>query len=388
MLRKLAIAGGAALLASSALAGEGKSAEFALPPYAGAYEPQNVDERGLWQEIDELERKAAHYKDVVQSPELTAYLQSVLCRAVGEDRCRGTRIYVMRDSTFNAGMYPNGMMVVNSGLLLRLHNEAELASALGHEFGHFEKRHVLNGFKRARTTSDILSWAAVLGANPGVQTLFIVDLFHFNRDQEREADLISAEYLRASPYPTRAAAAVWVRAIDEDAAQAQERKRSRRNAATGWLDSHPSNHERAVYLERYSEAAADEGDEGRDRYVAAMKPHLLDFFEDQLQRNDFAGTRYILEQMASDGWTADLLLLQGELYRRRGNPRDLVTAAESYRAAIEAGSDRAETWRGLGLVQMRAGQSDEGRKTLATYLEMAPNAPDAPMMSAMVGAQS
>jgi hypothetical protein len=386
MLRTVAaVAAALGLACPTTLAASEKDAEFALPPYSGAYEPQNVDERGLWLEIDELERKVGHFKDVVRSPELGAYLQEVLCRSVGEDRCRGARIYVLRDASFNAGMYPNGMMVVHSGLLLRMHNEAELASVLGHEFAHFEKRHVLNGFRKARTAGDILSWAAVLGVNPGIQSLFLADLFRFSRDQEREADLVSAEYLRASPYPSRAAAAVWVRAIDEDAAQAKERKRSKRNAATGWLDSHPSNHARATYLARFSEAAADDGDERGDRFAAAMRPHLLSFFDDQLQRNDFAATLYVLEEMASDGWSPDLLLLKGELYRKRGNPRDLVTAMEAFESAVAAGCDRPEAWRGLGLVQLRAGRMDEGREALATYLRLRPDAPDAPMMTAMIG---
>jgi hypothetical protein len=176
-----------------------------------------------------------------------------------------------------------------------------------------------------------------------------------------------------------------VRAIDEDAAQAQERKRNKRNAASGWLDSHPSNHARAIYLARFSEAAADEGDMGGDRFATIMRPHLLSFFGDQLQRNDFAATLYILEQMASDGWTADLLLLKGELYRKRGNPRDLISAAEAYGSALAAGSDRPEAWRGLGLVQLRSGRMDEGREAIATYLRLSPDAADAPMMAAMIG---
>jgi regulator of sirC expression with transglutaminase-like and TPR domain len=92
-----------------------------------------------------------------------------------------------------------------------------------------------------------------------------------------------------------------------------------------------------------------------------------------------------LEQIAQDGWTPDLLFLQGELYRKRGNPRDLVTAATAYLNAIEAGYENPNAWRGLGLSQMRSGAQAEGKQTLKTYIRMAPDAPDASMITLLIG---
>src|SRR3546814_5941615 len=48
--------------------------------------------------------------------------------------------------------------------LLRVRSEAELAAVLGHEFGHFEKRHSLMQFKAARGGSDLLAWSALLAS--------------------------------------------------------------------------------------------------------------------------------------------------------------------------------------------------------------------------------
>ena len=115
-----------------------------------------------------------------------------------------------------------------------------------------------------------------------------------------------------------------------------------------------------------------------------MDPFLLTFFEDQLQRNDFAASKYILDQMGSDAWRPIHYVMQGDLYRKRGLPRDLVTAEAAYRAAIDAGSTRPEAWRGLGLTLMRARNREQGAEALATYLELAPDAPDAPMMQMMI----
>ncbi len=384
---------GAMLLAATVLGAPAASSaqedreNFLLPPWTGAYEPENIDERGFWREWDELETRLKHSKYVVRDPALQAYVEDVLCEAVGNDRCTAARIYILRENSFNAWMAPNGTMGVHTGLLMRMRNEAELASVLGHEFGHFEKRHTLQGFKQQRRTSDIVMWAAIL-AGIDLTNIYTLTIFEYGREQEREADLVGARYLAVSPYPSRAAAEVWIRLIDEDDARAEERKRRKRNRHTRWLDSHPAPLERAGYLARAAEAAADEGDYRADRYSEVMEPYLLGFYEDQLQRNDFAASKFILEQLAGEYWRPIHWVMQGELHRKRGTPRDLVTAEESYRRAINEGTQRPEAWRGLGLALMRSGDRESGAEALTTYLEKVPDAPDTAMLEMMVrGAQ-
>ena len=65
--------------------------------------------------------------------------------------------------------------------------------------------------------------------------------------------------------------------------------------------------------------------------------------------------------------------------------RAIATAIEAYSQAIELGNTDPRTWRGLGLAHMRAGARVQGQEALKTYLEMEPDAPDAPMMSMMIG---
>jgi predicted Zn-dependent protease len=380
---KLALAGAALAGLQGPAVALPKSTNIDLPPWTGAYEPEDLDERGFWHEMDELENKLKFSKFVVKDGRLQTYLEDVLCETVGADRCTAARIYIVRENAFNAGMYPNGMMIVHTGLLLRMRNEAELASVLGHEFGHFEERHTLARFQRQRTSSDIVMWAAIL-AGIDLTNAATLSYFSYSRNNETEADLVGVRYLQASPYPSRAAAEVWIRQIDEDDARAEERHRRKRGRHTSWFASHPAPFARADYLARAAEAAADEGDYRADRYAEAMEPFILGFFDDQLQRNDFAASKFILDEMAGDYWRPVHWVMQGELHRKRGTPRDLVTAEESFRTAIGEGTTRPEAWRGLGLTLMRSGKRPEGAEALATYLEMVPDAPDAAMMNMMI----
>ena len=89
-----------------------------LPSHAG-YQPKDALEKGLWLEMDQAEQQVRASKFLIEDPELNAYVKSVLCRAVGTEKCGSARVYLIRTPQFNAAMAPNGMMLVWSGLLLR-----------------------------------------------------------------------------------------------------------------------------------------------------------------------------------------------------------------------------------------------------------------------------
>ena len=358
----------------------------ALPPYVQAYEPQGVDERGIWMEVDEIERTLHDSKFVIRDEALSAYIKGVFCQTVGEERCRNVRMYAMRIPAFNATMAPNGMMMVWSGLLLRMKNEAELGSVLGHEFAHFELRHSLKGFKQARTSSDILAWLSVLGSNNAMLSATVVGNFYaFNRAQEKEADLLGLNYLAASVYPSSVAPNIWQRLMAEQNATAAGRKRKvNHRYMSGFAASHPTELARATYLKEVTDKVGDTGDDdGGAAYRTAMSKWLPIFLEDQIKLNDFGGTEYLLGQLASDGWTAELLYARAELYRQRGNPRDITTAIQFYQEALDKGYTRPEAWRGLGFSLLRSQQAQQGKEALRRYLEMKPDAPDATMISAL-----
>ena len=128
----------AALLAATLLGSTtslpAKPAAATLPPFESNYQPNDIDEKGLWMLADEDERGLRDSKLVIHDVALNTYLHGVLCRTVGTDRCGSVRIYVERVPAFNASMAPNGTLRIWTGLLLRIRSEAELAAVLGHEF--------------------------------------------------------------------------------------------------------------------------------------------------------------------------------------------------------------------------------------------------------------
>jgi len=398
-----AVLAAAMVLAQVPAAAQGagpESAEFPVPAFAGAYQPQNSDERGLWAEDDERERTLRDSDAVIRDPALNEYVRGVLCRAVGEDRCGAVRIYIVRAPVFNASMSPNGTMRVFTGLLLRVRSESELASVLGHEFAHFELRHSLAGYRARRSGSDLAAWIGVaslgalaLGTGTGysggsMRVAVYGDLYRFQREQESTADRLGFGYMTGSGYRPSAAADVWRAVMDETDQTALDRgRRSQRYDNVAFFASHPTHLERANTLDTLAASAGGGDYDGREQHLAALAPHLAMFLADELALNDFGGTDFVIQRMAGDDYSAPLLFARGELYRKRGHPRDLASATGFYQEALALDPANVEAWRGLGLAQMRSGNAIEGANALRTYLERAPDVADAPMLRMMIGDQ-
>lgn len=359
------------------------AADFARPPYAGAYQPQGTDERGLWMELGEAERGIREMPGLVRDARLGEFLRGVLCRTVGRERCAAVRIYLIQDNTFNASMAPNGMMIVHTGLLVRLHSEAELAAIFGHEFAHFEQRHTLQRMLNLRRSTDIIAWLGIAGAAARVNTGRAQDsiaagIFSFGRANETEADLLSTRYVRTSPYRIRGSA-VWGRVMGEDNADRRERgQRKRDKLAPDLTDTHPTDLQRIAFHAKLEQEVGAVGEDAVESYraaTAAIMPALLDSLVKGVPYN---AAGYVINARGEAlGWDAPLSFARGELYRLRGGPRNLATARELYLGTTRMRGAPPEAWRGLGLSAMRLGDTAAGRAALTEYLRRAPGARDA-----------
>jgi beta-barrel assembly-enhancing protease len=389
----LALAGmSLAVLAATALQAEPKKVEVSkerMKASAFDYKPVDDDERGLWLEMDEQEKEIKNSKFLVKDAALNDYVRKVLCKAVGADRCGATRIYIIRTPYFNASMAPNGMMVVWTGLLLRARNEAELATVLAHEFGHFENLHSIQSFRDIRAKTDAMAWLSFLPYGVGLigQVSLIGSVFSFNRDMERQADLASLDYMAANGYQPMAASNIWEQLRAEmDATAAERHVKSRKDKNGGFFATHPNTGDRMEYLRAAAvKKAGGNYSDGAAEYRVAMAEWWPKLIDDQIKLNDFGATEFLIGQLATTGWTPELLYARGELYRTRGKDGDFQKAVGFYRQSIAAGSDIPENWRGLGIALMRSGGKETGQKALRDYLAKRPDATDKAMLLMMAG---
>jgi beta-barrel assembly-enhancing protease len=353
-----------------------------IPP---GYKPVDDDEKGLWQQCEALEGEVSGSPLLLGDKRLTAYVAGVVARLL-PDRTREVRVYVLRDPEFNASMAPNGMLLVYSGLLARMRNEAQLAAVLGHECGHYLRRHTLQGYRemKSKTATAAFLSAGIVGI--AINPLLYRSLSSYSRSLESEADAYSLELLAAAGYPPQTAAQIWTQLIAERRASAAGRNKKYVDESTSALSTHPPTAERLVDLTDSAEQMEHAGhapyDERRRQWQAAIAPHRAGLLDEQVKLNDPGASLYLINALAQDGWDGILRYYEGEVYRLRG---DSQQAGDTYAEAVKFPDAPAQAYKAYGYAQIKAGHSQEGRRALERYLQLAPDAPDAAMVRSMAG---
>ena len=365
-----------------------------LEPRVGAdYQPVGSEELAIWQSLDRLEEVIRNSPQRVIAPELDAYTRAVVERLIGRPAPE-LRVYLMHDSSLNAAMLPSGMMIVNTGLLARVRNEAQLAAVLGHEAGHYFRRHALD-LHRDKLRKSVMAEAATSalhsysdteshGAWSLINQAIMMSTPRFSRNLESEADAYGLMLMARAGYPPRAASAIWGQVIDERRASAAARHKLYRDGTNSVLSTHPPTEERMIDLADTANYLAGkqaiQDSEGREEWAEVIRPYQAMLLQEQVYLNDPGASLYLLENLAKDGWTGLLRFNEGEIYRLRNATGDDLKAATAYAAATALEDAPLEAWRAHGFARLLAGNKSEADEAMNRYLAMKPDAVDAAMI--------
>lgn len=359
--------------------GEGNTAPGYRPSAA-------TDEGGLWQVMDRTESDVKRSRALVRDEAVNTYLRDIVCRMTA-DHCADIRVYIVRTPVFNASMAPNGMMQVYSGLLLRTRNEAQLAAVLGHEIGHYLRKHSLQKWRDARAKADFgafLSLGLALAGIPAVGSLtqmaLLASIFSYSRDQEREADDIGIQLMAKAGYAPGEAARVWEQLVAEKKAMAEEAERNI------FFASHPEPEERQAILKAKATGLAQPGQtDGAEPYRRNLRGLRRTLFEDELRMRQFPRTLVLLDQLCSDiPPDADIMHFYGEVHRLRAENGDLGRARGWYERSVATPDAPPEAWRGLGLVLRQQGERGPSAEAFQRYLSLAPRATDRDLIQSYI----
>ena len=369
--------------------------DLARTPYETAKLRHNAQparatlEGSLWMMSDNAETTIRQGAGIVTDPALNAYVGGLVCKLAGP-YCGEIRTHIVRVPDFNASMYPNGAMVVWTGLLLRVRNEAQLAAVLAHEIGHYMQRHTVQRMEDIYTKSNALIFvqmatiaAGIPAAGDLIQLATLASVASFSRESETEADDVSLRLLVQYGYDPSEASRLWSQVMEESAA---DKDRSRRSI---FFASHPASENRADRLARQAAFALPqmgETEAGRDRYRAAIAPHLASFVRDEFRMRNMDRLEVVLNQLSREDFKrGEINFYQGELYRVRNAANDNVKALQFYDASIKAPVHPPEVYRSLGQAYLRAGQKSDANRAFQEYLLRAPDAADRKLIEAMMG---
>lgn len=205
-----------------------------------------LNRKGLQNELrSEMEEDALEFIDKVKSlnahfndPYLESYIYSLIAKIAPKNLIDGRpgniNLLILNDPSLNASMYPNGTLVINTGLIANLHTEDELVAILSHEIAHFVCDHSIQNInKEVNRQKRAAFWAALatgitaaaegyVASNsnyyiPGGATLGMAVLsssialqvterlgMKYNFDQEYEADQLAVDVLGLLGYDKNA----------------------------------------------------------------------------------------------------------------------------------------------------------------------------------------
>ncbi len=314
--------------------------------------------------------------------ELSVYVNSVGQRlAAVSDRPLPYEFVVLNNPVPNAWALPGGKIAVNSGLLLELNNEAELAAVLGHEVVHAAARHGAQSMTRgiflqgallatALTIEDNEYANYIMGAaSVGAQ---LVNL-KYGRDDELEADYYGMKYMVKAGYNPDAAIA-----LQETFVRLAESKQQ--NWLEGLFSSHPPSPERVERNRQTRSELAVDGELGAEAYqqkMAALKKarpayQALANANQALVKKDYDGAlKSINLAISQEPREARFYGAKAEIYHSQGH-NDL--ALQQYNQALARNPDWFQYYLGRGLVYLEQHNNQLARIDLEKSNSLLPNA--------------
>ena len=144
---------------------------------------------------------------------------------------------VVDDKAVNAFATMGGYVYINTGLMLKAENEAELASVIGHEIGHIVGRHSIEQMKNRAIAQGILS-AAGLDRTQAVQIGVELAVNRPNsRSDELEADNFGLDNLTKAGYAPSGMVSFMKKLLENG------------NSVPTFISTHPATSERIKRLE-------------------------------------------------------------------------------------------------------------------------------------------
>ena len=335
-------------------------------------------------EMVELERKVERSALRIEDAAINDYVRDVLCR-VAADYCPDLRVYVIRNPYFNASMTAHGMIQVWTGLLLRIENEDELATILGHELAHYTQLHSL---ERLRQVSDAMSAGLLLDMGlavfagvpvPVAQMAAIASAMAFSREDEREADELGLTFMVSGGYAPSAAPAVWESIVsEEDSAKVKSRK------PNIFTMTHPSSEERVNAMHELVDRKFYDSRNRltrKERHVAILNQYYLMLMEDQIDTNRIGRTETMLNRHREIGVHPELVsYFRGEMYRQRGEKGDTDLAIAAFAKATSGEHMVPDAWHKLAYLYLGKGEKSLARDAFERFLELDPETDDRAMI--------
>ena len=328
------------------------------------------EEYRLWHAAGEFDEKLVRGHYLYEDAELNRYVQSVMDNLYPE-YTGVIRIGIINSPDLNAFALPNGSIYINTGMLSRLENEAQMATVLAHEGVHFVNKH---SFQQRRSLKQTSAFSLGIGMITGIPALgsilTISSIYGYSKDLEREADKEGFRRLEKAGYDVSQSPITFQYLLTD--VETLDIKQPY------FFSSHPRLEER---IESFSNLAAKAGSQTGRSYEAEFQAETsnlkLELLNDYLEIGQYKSVLLILkEESARKRYPPQANYYLGEAYRLRDEEGDVKKSVDAYLASIGAVADFSPPYRAMGIHYMKHNESDKAISYFTKYLELSPHASD------------
>lgn len=354
-----------------------------LPPVSTAGFTLEEDEKRLWARSKE-EATAIDQSDMIYDDrELEAYLNEVARKLQPPQVMKAVpfKVEVIRNPLLNAFAYPHGAVYVHSGILAQMENEAQLATLLAHEMTHATHRHAIKEFRHVKSKSAYLATlSTTLGGAPLIGEVFnilgavgtMASVSGYSSDLETQADMEGLQLVVKAGYDPREAIKIF--------AELKKELEEEEVTEPFFFGTHPRINERIrnyQKLLRTEYAGRNNGVKNESTFRGKIAKVILDNAGLNLKAGRYSkafhGAEKYLTIRPNDHRGHFLL---AEAHRQRGENDDMEKAMAAYRKAVAIDVRHSESYRGMGLLQLKKGDAAAAKKNLRQYLNLMPQATD------------
>ncbi len=273
---------------------------------------------------------------LIEDPEVVNYVSDIIARLQTDMKPQPYTFEanVIRDSTLNAFAVPGGYIFVNTGMILNLEHESELAGILGHELAHITQQHISRRLEKAQKT-QLMGLAGtlagvLLGGSSDMQSGLAVGslaatqaaMLNYSRQDEREADQMGLIYLVGAGYRPQGMVGGF---------EAIRKKRWQMGSSMpAYLSTHPDTDERIQYL---SDRIRTLGQDIQNRPEDDTRFHRIQ----TLIRARYSDPEIALRYFTQEDTARDCMNLTGRAITLARLNR-VNEAAEAFDAALACGS--------------------------------------------------
>ena len=324
------------------------------------------DEKRLWESSELIQKTLHRQSQVLADPDLEAYLNGVARKLQPSATFAQIpfKVKVVKDRRLNACAFPNGFILIHTGILSQMESESQLAMLLSHEMTHATHRHMINQFRKMRSVDFILvSQIASSG---------------YSRELETEADTVGFKLMVDAGYDPHDG----MRLFQHLKAYIVEEKIQE----PYFFGTHPHVQERIENFGRLALQAPPARKKADDSvFLKQIHKAILE----NARLNIESGKMKMAEKEAEKSLSifpdnAGALTLLGKIYIKKEDQKDREKALAFFEKAITADPGYPDPYREKGIIHLKKGEKAMARAALENYLSKSGNPIDRKLIEAYI----